>query len=167
MNYTTTKLKLIGKAGKAREIPIASDVANLLRYHLKENLLDGKWDEPLFASQLGGKMTTACVRNLVDKYVAKAKAAYPNFFHEPKYSPHSFRHSKVVHMIESGTQLIYIRNFLGHATVQSTEIYARISQGKLTKMLTERGKSTQKLIDQVEKPLNEPYPKFLDHARRR
>ena len=160
-----TKVRLFGKGKKAREVPISNDVANLLRYHLKENELDGKRDEPLFSSQLGGKMTTACIRSLVDKYVAKAKVAHQNLFLEPKYSSHSFRHSKAVHMMESGTQLIYIRNFLGHVSIQSTEIYARIGQNALTKMLTERGKTTEQINEPVEKTENCKYPKFLEHAR--
>jgi len=164
---STTKVKLVGKGSKAREVPISADVANLLRYHLKANELDGKREEPLFTSQLGGKMTTACIRNLIDKYVGRARASHPNLFLEPKYSPHSFRHSKAIHMVESGTQLIYIRNFLGHASVQSTEIYARIGHDKLTKMLTERGKSDRQSAGIVEKTQCAPYPKFLDTARQR
>ena len=156
-----TKVRLIGKGNKAREVPISRDVADLIRYHLKENKLDGKRDEWLFLSQLGKKMTTACVRNLVNKYVAKARELYPKLFSEPKYSPHSFRHSKAVHMVESGTQLIYIRDFLGHVSVQSTEIYARIGQNGVTKMLTERGKSNVQPGKPVEFINNSRYPDFL------
>jgi site-specific recombinase XerD len=159
---TTTKVKLLGKGRKTREVPISADVANLLRYHLRENKLDENRSEPLFTSQLGGQMTTACIRNLVDKYVTKAKAIHPKLFLEPKYSPHSFRHSKSVHMIESGTQLIYIRNFLGHSSVLSTEIYARLGQEKLANMLKERGTSSKQSSATVEKTQAEKYPKFLN-----
>jgi len=160
-----TKLRLIGKGRKSREIAVTSDVADLLRYHIKENGLEKQ--SPLFASQSGDKMTTACIRNIVDKYVALAKDSYPDMFFEPKYSPHSFRHSKAVHMVESGSQLIYIRDFLGHATVQSTEIYAKIGQHALAKMLTER---TNHIAPLSEKSVSEDfgaYPKFLDTARRK
>lgn len=80
----TTKVKLVGKGSKAREIPISHEVANLLRYHIKENDFEGRREEHLFASQLGGKMTTACISNLADKYVTEAKNAYPNLFPQPK-----------------------------------------------------------------------------------
>ena len=162
---TITKIKLFGKGNKTREVPISNEVSKLLRYHLKENEMECQRDKPLFSSQLGGKMTTACIRNLVDKYVSRAKDTHPNMFFEQKYSPHSFRHSKAVHMVESGTQLIYIRNFLGHVSVQSTEVYARIGQNALIKMLTERSPSIQKTLDTAigEKAL--AYPKFLDQAR--
>jgi site-specific recombinase XerD len=164
---TITKVKLLGKGGKAREVPISNDVSKLLRYHLKENELEAQRDQPLFSSQLGGKMTTACIRNLVDKYVSRAKEAHPTLFLERKYSPHSFRHSKSVHMVESGTQLIYIRNFLGHASVKSTEVYARIGQDALVKMLLERGTSVQQNGNSTSTDEVTSYPKFLDRARRK
>jgi len=164
---TTTKVKLVGKGNKAREVPISSDVSKLLCYHLKENEIMGQRDHPLFSSQLGGKMTTACIRNLVDKYVARAKDTHQTMFSEPKYSPHSFRHSKAVHMVESGTQLIYIRNFLGHVSVQSTEIYARIGQGTLMRMLSDRGPSAQQAADSRPGEQSFKYPKFLDRTRYR
>ena len=137
---STTKVKLNGKGGKAREIPISAETANLLRYHFKNYNLNGsdKRSFPLFTSQTNEEMTTACVRSIVDKYVAIAKKDYPNLFSENRYSPHSFRHSKAIHMIEAGISLIYIRNFLGHATISSTEVYARVGQAAVTKALTER-----------------------------
>ena len=164
---TITKVKLLGKGSKAREVPISSDVSKLLRYHLKVNELEGRRDAPFFLNQLGEKMTTACIRNLVEKYVAKAKDAQPSLFFEPKYSPHSFRHSKAVHMVESGIQIIYIRNFLGHVSVKSTEIYARIGQKALIKMLSERSPSVQQTLESTSVEENTIYPKFLDHARRK
>lgn len=40
-------------------------------------------------------------------------------------SPHAFRHSKAKHMLQAGVNLIYIRDFLGHANVTTTEIYTK------------------------------------------
>ena len=160
-----TKVKLLGKLNKTREVPISNDVSRLLRYHLKENRLDGQRNEPLFLSQLGEAMTASCIRNLVDKYVAKAKKVHPKLFTEPKYSPHSFRHSKAVHMVESGTQLIYIRDFLGHASIKSTEIYARVGQNALVKMLTERRVLVQQTAVPETNIDNSIYPEFLNRVR--
>jgi len=135
-----TKVKLHGKGSKTREVPISDDVANLLRYHLKRQELNGNESRelPLFSSQTNAKMTTACIRSIVKKYVGIAKSENPVLFPEKNYSPHSFRHSKAVHMVEAGVNLIYIRNFLGHVSITSTEIYARVGQAAVTKALTER-----------------------------
>ena len=133
---STTRVRLHGKGNKDREVPISDGVVQLLKYHLK-NTNAGK-DTPLFLSQTNEKMTPACVRSIVAKYVTRAKAENTALFHEKGYSPHSFRHSKAVHMVESGVALIYIRNFLGHSTITSTEVYARIGQSVVTKALTNR-----------------------------
>ena len=137
---SVTKVKLCGKGNKVREIPISAEVAGLLRYYLKEcsmNTSDCR-SKPLFSSQTNEKMTTSCVRSIVKKYVNFAKQENLNLFPAKNYSPHSFRHSKAVHMVEAGVSLINIRNFLGHATISATEIYARIGQAEVTKALTSR-----------------------------
>jgi len=164
---STTKVKLLGKGNKVREVPITADVAKLLRYHIKENELDGKREDPLFSSQRAKKMTTACVRNLVAKYTERGKDSHPELFPETRYSPHSFRHSKAIHMVESGTQLIYIRNFLGHKTVQSTEVYARIGQNIIANMLAERVRpdSNEKARETSVGENRTAYPKFLELAK--
>jgi integrase len=43
----------------------------------------------------------------------------------PKVTPHVFRHTKAVHLLQANVNLIYIRDFLGHASVTTSEIYAR------------------------------------------
>lgn len=72
------------------------------------------------------------------------KAPY-YLFNESSYSPHSFRHSKAVHLLEAGTELVYIRDFLGHVSVQTTEIYATVSQSMLNSVL--RNRSIPKVLN--------------------
>ena len=43
---------------------------------------------------------------------------------------HSFRHTKAMHMLEADINLIYIRDFLGHSSITTTEIYARTNAKK-------------------------------------
>lgn len=131
-----TKVKLNGKGNKVREIPISNEVSKLLKYHIEKNSLER--ENPLFFSQTKEKMTPACLRNLTKKYVGLGRIQNPEMFNEPKYSPHSFRHSKAIHMLEAGTALVYIRNFLGHSSIQSTEIYARVSHQAVEKALANR-----------------------------
>lgn len=47
-----------------------------------------------------------------------------NYF-KANYSPHSFRHTKATHLYNNGTPLLYVKEFLGHSTLSSTEIYAK------------------------------------------
>jgi site-specific recombinase XerD len=165
---TPTKVKLHGKGNKTREVPVSDEVANLLRYHFKEQRLQDKDSRalPLFLSQSNKRMTTSCVRSIVKKYVEMAKSQNPMLFTEESYSPHSFRHSKAIHMVESGVNLIYIRNFLGHVTVSSTEIYARVGQAAVTKALTER--KIPRIASSVPKEdrSQSSLPDFINRARK-
>ena len=119
---------------------LSDGCAGLIRQYIEAQNFDGSEcsGHPLFSSQTHERMTTACIRNIVAKYVELAKHRHPDLFREANYSPHSFRHSKAVHMVEAGIQLIYIRDFLGHATIKSTERYAKVSQTAITKALTNR-----------------------------
>lgn len=49
--------------------------------------------------------------------------------------PHTFRHSKAVHLLESGVELIYIRDILGHSNESTTQIYAKVSAQSKRKAL--------------------------------
>ena len=49
----------------------------------------------------------------------------PTFRVDFPITPHVFRHSKSMHMLQAGVNLIYIRDFLGHVDCSTTEIYAR------------------------------------------
>jgi integrase/recombinase XerD len=42
-----------------------------------------------------------------------------------KVSPHTLRHSKAMHLLQAGVNLVYIRDILGHVSIQTTELYAR------------------------------------------
>lgn len=147
---------------------MSSDVVKLIKRYLAERgkTLKDNRDEHLFPSQRSDRITTACIRNLVCKYVTLAKSNHPDYFKEEGYSPHSFRHSKAVHMLEAGVPLIYIRNFLGHESVQTTEIYLRIHQGSVSKILKERKTETNipNTLEQSHSK-NQDIPDFIQNAR--
>ena len=59
----------------------------------------------------------------IKQLVIKLKQKYSNYF-KGNYHPHSFRHTKATHLYNNGTPLLYVKEFLGHSTITSTEIYA-------------------------------------------
>lgn len=165
----TSTVKIHGKGNKTRVIPISSDVSKIIKKHLTEsgkNLKDNRNDY-LFPSQRSDGITTACIRNLVAKYVTIAKANNSDLFNEEAYSPHSFRHSKAVHMLEAGVPLIYIRNFLGHESVQTTEIYLRVHQNSVSKILKDKKVETTLQSTNVHSATTtqEDIPDFLKKVR--
>ena len=58
-------------------------------------------------------------------YASTARKKDPKLIPE-KISPHSLRHSKAMHLLQAGVNLVYIRDILGHESVQTTEVYARV-----------------------------------------
>lgn len=61
----------------------------------------------------------------------------PSLFHENSYPPHSMRHSTACHLLEAGVDIVTIKNILGHVSVQTTQIYAEMSQDTVDKKLKE------------------------------
>jgi site-specific recombinase XerD len=120
-------VKLTGKGNKSRIVPIMKPMGELLKQYLKENNLTQvySFDYPLFTNRSKDKLTRAGIAYIVKKYTTEAIKEAPELFPE-KLSPHCFRHSKAIHLLQSGVNLVYIRDFLGHVDIRTTEIYARI-----------------------------------------
>ena len=115
---------VVGKGGKARIVPMAPQVASIAaRYVQEEGLGIGS---PLFKNRSGGRMGRAGVAYVLQKHVAAANEKNPDLV-PPRAHPHMLRHSKAMHLLEAGVNLIYIRDFLGHSSVTTTEVYARAS----------------------------------------
>ena len=73
-------------------------------------------------------MTVSCIEAIYKKYLVEAKQLDPALFQEKRYSPHTMRHTCATHMLEAGVPLVAIKNFLGHATLATTERYSELSQ---------------------------------------
>lgn len=121
-------VKLLGKGQKVRIISIPTDAADILKSYIEYRKLQDKFDRHIFSSQTHEKMTVSCIEEIFFKYIEKGKAEYAKHFREKSYTPHSMRHTTATHMLEAGVPLIVVKNFLGHASIQTTQIYAEISQ---------------------------------------
>lgn len=118
-------LRLTGKGEKTRTIPIMEPTANLIKAYLERaHNAPSHSERPLFYNRSGVKLTRAGISYVLEKYVNKARAAHPALI-PATVSPHSMRHSKSMHMLSAGVPLIYIRDYLGHSEISTTEIYAR------------------------------------------
>lgn len=89
----------------------------------------------IFSSQTHEKMTVSCIEEIYAKYVARAKAENLMLFREDTYTPHSMRHTTATHMLEAGVPLMVVKNFLGHVSLQTTQIYAEITQDTMNRQL--------------------------------
>jgi len=132
---------LFGKGKKHRRIPIGDDAAEILVKYLNAHGIQSP-EAAVFTNSRGEKLTRAGVQHIVNKYIAEARKRHPDLFRR-EYSNHSFRHSKAMHLLEAGVNLIYIRDFLGHSSVTTTEIYAKTNPEIKRKIIVDNASSTR------------------------
>ena len=118
-------ITLTGKGNKIRRVPIMKNTLALLHTYISEHQLDQPWrnEEPLFINNQHRKLTKEGVAFIITKYAQSARQISPVV--PTKIKPHMLRHSKAMHLLQAGVNLIYIRDFLGHVDIKTTEIYAK------------------------------------------
>jgi integrase/recombinase XerD len=119
------QLRLMGKGRKMRAVPLMEETVALLCDHMNENHLNRtqEFDQPLFRNRRGERLSRSGIRYLIQEYVRNAAGNHPSL--SRKVSPHTFRHTKGMHLLQSGISLDIIRDFLGHVDVKTTQVYAR------------------------------------------
>jgi len=127
----TVTVRLQGKGNKVRIVPLTSSQTENLKRYMKENLLFEPQNavHPIFTNPQRNRLSRVAVLNIVKKYADMARIVMPNLIPE-NVSCHTFRHSKAMHLLEADINLVYIRDFLGHTSTTTTEVYARASEKK-------------------------------------
>lgn len=128
---------LQGKGRKTRVVPVTAKTASIMEGYFQEKEWIGKFgvlDFPVFMNSRECKLSRAGVAYILSKYVKSM--SIKDSHHVPgSVSPHCLRHTKAIHLLRSGVPLIYIRDILGHASVITTEIYAKVDAEKKRKAL--------------------------------
>lgn len=127
---------LYGKGRKSRVVPLMRATASLVGRYIEEAYPDAgpaEMDSPLFPNPRGGHLTRAGVADIVARHVKGARGAGAPI--PEGVSPHSFRHQKAIDLLESGVNLVYIRDLLGHRSVTTTGIYATVSLARKRELL--------------------------------
>ena len=119
------QVRLYGKGRKERWCPLWPQTAEILRAWLREPGRDISPDRPLFCNHRGERLTRFGVRYLLRKYCARAKVTKPSLGRK-RLHPHSMRHSSAVHLLRSGVEITTISQWLGHASVATTNRYATV-----------------------------------------
>ena len=121
----TPTIKVIGKGNKARLIPISDQVKKILLEYLNRfNLQKSSGTQySLFFNPSLRKLTPEGVNYILKKYYKTLKIQRPKL--PETIHCHILRHSKAMHLLNSGVNLVYIRDFLGHESVTATQIYAK------------------------------------------
>jgi site-specific recombinase XerD len=124
-------IRLVGKGNKTRIVPLMDKQVEILKRYMTEHKLIEPYANqcPLFFNNRKEKLTRSGISYILNKYVEMARAIDRSIIPQ-KFSCHCMRHSKAMHMLQSGVNLIYIRDLFGHVSVQTTEIYARADSRK-------------------------------------
>lgn len=124
INFNSNSIALHGKGNKTRVIPVNKTLIDNLHNYV--NVYQLNKESYLFTNKNKSKFTRVGVQYIIDKYINRAKKEFPELY-KINVSNHTFRHSKAMHMLESGVNIIYIRDILGHSSITTTEIYAKCS----------------------------------------
>jgi integrase/recombinase XerD len=119
----TTTVKLKGKGGKERVVPIGSFAVAAVNDYLvrsRPTLLKVSTQKALFLNQRGGRLSRQSAWNLVANAAERAGLL-------DQVTPHSMRHSFATHLLDGGADIRVVQELLGHSSVTTTQIYTLIT----------------------------------------
>ena len=126
----TGSVRLIGKGSKTRSCPLWSTTVE----KLKELAGDRKQTEKLFINQRHQPLTRFGVHTLVARHVATAIKKIATMARK-RIGPHTIRHTTATHLLRAGVDINTIRAWLGHVSINTTNIYAEVDLETKAKML--------------------------------
>jgi integrase/recombinase XerD len=115
-------VRLHGKGRKERAVPIPNDLMARLREHVRTNKLSP--DRPLFANRQGAALTREGLALRLDLAVHKAEQTCPSL-RGRRITPHTWRHSTAMHLLQAGVPLEVIALWLGHEQPAVTHTYVQ------------------------------------------
>ena len=142
------------KGKKARIVPLISQTIHILEKYIKIYNIPINGDNLLFYNSQKDALTRMGITYIIKKYASIARKNNPLEF-QINVTPHTFRHSKAMHLLESGVNLIYIRDFLGHESVTTTEIYARVNPENKRKAIEKQSEALSKMVHYSSKEKND------------
>lgn len=119
-------IKLTGKGRKSRIVPLMSRTVVILQQYMErfDLSVSATTTNPLFFNRGQERLTRSGIAYILAKYVKSARNVESGHIPDT-VTPHTLRHSRAMHLLQSGVNLVYIRDLLGHTDIKTTEIYAR------------------------------------------
>ncbi len=120
-------LRVLGKGSKEREVPYGGQASSALENYLAQGrpgLLKPGSKDALWLNRSGGRLSGRAMRNILDRAALIAGIVKP-------LSPHKLRHACATHMLEGGAEIRLLQEFLGHASLNTTQVYTQITRTQL------------------------------------
>ena len=127
IDFDSEQLRVSGKGGKERLLPVGEPAQRALRRYLdraRGALLEDRDERALFISKSGRRLSNSDITRRLGLWVREAALA-------GGVSPHSLRHSFATHLLEGGADLRTIQELLGHASISTTQVYTRVDATRL------------------------------------
>ncbi len=117
-------LRITGKGGKIRIVPVLDAVKTAIDAYLDELPFALGPDEPLFRAKRGGPLSPRHVQGLVQTLRGRLGLS-------DRVTPHAFRHAFATHLLGAGADLRAIQDLLGHASLSTTQRYTQVDAAGL------------------------------------
>jgi site-specific recombinase XerD len=135
-------VRVLGKGKKERLCPLLPQTARVVTQFLKAAGRHPEDRRPLFENRRGEKLTRQGARYLLRQYLRQAAKTMPKL-NRTRISLHTLRHTKAMHLLQSGVPIITIKDVLGHADVRSTEVYVQTDLEAKRKAMEQAGTSSK------------------------
>jgi integrase/recombinase XerC len=119
IDFAEASVRVFGKGGKERLLPIGQPALKALENYLQERNRPAD-DEPLFLNNRGGRLTSRSIQRNLKKRLLQL--GLPT-----DVTPHALRHSFATHLLDAGADLRAIQELLGHASLSTTQRYTKVS----------------------------------------
>jgi site-specific recombinase XerD len=128
LDLSRRRLRVIGKGNKERQLLFGAPAAAALRGYLAEGRpaleIHGTGSDAVFLNASGAPLSARGARMILTRWVQAAGAP-------KRTSPHTLRHSFATHLLEGGADLRVVQELLGHANLQTTQVYTHLSDAAL------------------------------------
>ncbi|MEK7757857.1 MAG: site-specific integrase, partial [Planctomycetota bacterium] len=128
------QVKLLGKGRKERACPLWPETIQALQNYLEHREPSATEYPSVFLNANGKPITRFGIRYIVRQYAAKAGEACASI-KAKKVSPHTVRHTTAMHLLQSGNDISVIKDWLGHADLNTTHAYVEIDMKMKRKAL--------------------------------
>jgi integrase/recombinase XerD len=129
---------ITGKGGKQRICPLWPATFNVL----DPLIVDRDPVEPVFLNRYGKSITRFGIHTLIERYALRAREQAPSLASK-RVSPHLIRHTTATHLLRAGVDINTIRGWLGHASLNTTNVYAEIDLETKARALASCAPTTQ------------------------
>lgn len=123
LDLTNKTLKVFGKGGKNRIVPVGTKSVDIIKEYLFERGGINR-KEPLMVTETGKRIYPRFVHRKISRYLSIVSDI-------KKKSPHILRHSAATHMLDNGADLRAVKEILGHENLSTTQIYTHVSIERL------------------------------------